>query len=757
MAVAPPAAERSNPPILFYPFPLPLSAVKKDETRMENHSSLRALALRLVAEGHKAPAGRAEKNIFESYGEDVFSRRLMRERLPKEVYERLKNIGRQGRTWAPYDADVVASAMKDWALSRGATHYTHWFQPMTGLTAEKHDSFVAPLADGVGAISEFSGKHLVMGEPDASSFPSGGLRSTFEARGYTAWDPTSPAFVIRNAGTVTLCIPSVYYSYTGESLDRKTPLLRSINALSAQTVRLMRLLGHDDCSSVMPQVGVEQEYFLVDRRLYNCRPDLVMAGRTLFGARPAKGQQMDGHFFASIPKRILAFMGDVEKRLFTLGVPMHTRHNETAPCQYEAAPIFEPANVATDHNMLTMEVLLRTAGDHDLACLLHEKPFKGVNGSGKHNNWSISDNTGRNILDPGPNPRENLPFLLLLAAIMRAIHFYSPIWRIGVAGAGNDHRLGSHEAPPAIISAYIGRELEEVIESVITGCAKDEHCGQAAPLRMDLGVRSLPELTKDSADRNRTSPMAFTGNKFEFRALGASQSTSTINIAINTTVAQTLADICEAIEGRMREKPEKSGAEAAWEVLPDFFREHRAVLFNGDNYSAEWIEEAERRGLMNLSDSVRALALYDTPEIISLFENQKVLNQAEILARQHILLEDYSGRLLIEADLTSRMAATLIKPAAIQWQEKLAQAALTAQTMGQDNTPEREAYGEMRGLTNGLTEAVRALDEAMTKVKSGDQRLPAMSRVRDIADRLELLVDAALWPLPTYADIFWAL
>ncbi|UQZ89461.1 glutamine synthetase type III [Deltaproteobacteria bacterium Smac51] len=736
---------------------------------MESQTSPRLCALGLVAAGHRAPEVCApEKNMFESFGEDVFSQRLMRERLPKEVYVRLKNIGHGGRTWAPYDADVVASAMKDWALSRGATHYTHWFQPMTGLTAEKHDSFVTPLPDGVGAISEFSGKHLVKGEPDASSFPSGGLRSTFEARGYTAWDPTSPAFVLRHSGTVTLCIPSVYYSYTGESLDRKTPLLRSINALSSQAVRMMKLLGYEDCTSVIPQVGVEQEYFLVDRRLYSCRPDLVMSGRTLFGARPAKGQQMEDHFFAAIPKRILAFMSDVEKRLFALGVPMHTRHNEVAPCQYEAAPIYESCNVATDHNMLTMEVLARTAGDHDLACLLHEKPFRGVNGSGKHNNWSISDNTGRNIMEPGPNPRENLPFLLVMAAIMRAMHLHSPIWRIGTVGASNDHRLGASEAPPAIISAYIGQELEDVIDSIITGCDPgDDECKVAASRRVDLGVSALPELTKDSADRNRTSPMAFTGNKFEFRALGSSQSTATINIAINTTVAKTIGDICEAIEDKVAEG--KSGVEAAWEVLPKFFKEHRGVLFNGDNYSDEWAKEAERRGLPNLRDSVQALALYDTPEIISVFESQKVLSQAEVLARQHILLEDYIGRLLIEADLTSRIAATVIKPVALKWLGLLAEVAKDAKELAGENAEELAAYKDVRTIISELNAALKDLDEAIKTVEAcecgplgkaesaRDRLLPNMSKVREQADRLEMVVDSSLWPMPTYADIFWSI
>ncbi len=733
---------------------------------MDTPASPRLSALKLVAGGHRRPeVFRPEKNIFEAFGQDVFSLRLMRERLPKEVYERIKNIGHNGHTLDPHDADVVASSMKDWAMSLGATHYTHWFQPMTGLTAEKHDAFLAPLPDGQ-VISEFSGKMLIKGESDASSFPSGGLRSTFEARGYTAWDPTSPAFVLRHASTVTLCIPTVFYSHTGDSLDRKTPLLRSIAALSRQATRLMNLIGYPKVTSVSPQVGAEQEYFLVDRRLYHFRPDLVMCGRTLFGTRSAKGQQMGDHYYASIPQRILAYMSDVENRLFALGVPVHTRHNEVAPCQYELAPIFEPCNVATDHNMLIMTILTRTAEEHDLACLLHEKPFAGVNGSGKHNNWSITDSTGRNLLDPGPKPWENLPFLLVLAAIMRAIHLHSPIWRIGIVGAGNDHRLGGHEAPPAIISAYVGHELEKVVDGIIAGCAGPENCNN--PKRLDLGVSALPSLTKDTADRNRTSPMAFTGNKFEFRALGGSQSVATINIALNTTIAQTISDLCDAIEARAADTA-VSGVQAAWELLPKFFEDHRAAIFNGDSYTEEWREEAARRGLPNLRDSVMALALYDTPEVVSVFEKQQVLSRPEVLARQHILLEGYTARLLIEADLALSLARTTIRPAALKWQERLAQAAWHAKELAGDNTPELAAYTEVRALTTDLTQALKELEEAVAKVEAcqcetlekaagaRDLLLPAMSRVRRLADQLETLVDAELWPMPTYADIFWSI
>jgi len=737
---------------------------------MDTSTSPRLSALQLVSKGHQAPAPQgSKKSMFETFGQDVFSLRLMRERLPKEVYERIKKIGsngHNGHTLDPHDADVVASSMKDWAMERGATHYTHWFQPMTGITAEKHDAFLTPLSDGQ-VISEFFGKLLIKGEPDASSFPSGGLRSTFEARGYTAWDPSSPAFVLRHAGTVTLCIPTVFYSYTGESLDRKTPLLRSLGALSRQATRMMNLIGFPEVSSVSVQVGAEQEYFLVDRRLYQCRPDLVMAGRTLFGARPAKGQQMDDHYFAAIPQRILAYMNDVESRLFALGVPVHTRHNEVAPCQYEVAPIYEPANVAIDHNMLIMEVLDRTAEDHDLACLLHEKPFNCVNGSGKHNNWSLVDNTGRNLLDPGPNPWENLPFLMVLAAILRAIHLHSPIWRIGIVGAGNDHRLGANEAPPAIISAYLGRELEKVVDGIIAGCVSADNC-KIDLEELNLGVSSLPNLSKDTADRNRTSPMAFTGNKFEFRALGGSQSVATINIAINVTVAKTLGEITDEAE-KLCAQTGQSGADAAREILPKFFREHRVALFNGDNYSADWVEEAARRGLPNLRDSVEALELYDRPEIISVFESQQVLSEPEVLARQHILLEDYTGRLLIEADLTLNMGRTIIAPAALKWQNTLADTAWKAQTLLGENEPELAAYRDIRKLTTDLAQALTGLKTAIGEVEAcpcepktkaagaRDRLLPAMARVRAVADALELMVDAELWPLPTYGDIFWSI
>ncbi len=736
---------------------------------MENKFLFNSSALQYSAgcQSAQLPQKSQRGNMFETFGQDVFSLRLMRERLPKEVYERLRSIGHNGSTLAPHDADVVASSMKDWAMARGATHYTHWFQPMTGLTAEKHDAFLCPLPDGQ-VISEFSGKMLIKGEPDASSFPSGGLRSTFEARGYTVWDPTSPAFVLRSAGTVTLCIPTVFYSYTGEALDRKTPLLRSLDALSRQATRLMNLIGYPEVTSVAVQIGAEQEYFIVDRDLYRERPDLRMAGRTLFGAAPAKGQQMHDHYFAAIPQRVLAYMDDLESRLAALGVPIHTRHNEVAPCQYELAPIYEPANVAIDHNMLIMDTLCRTAEEHGLACLLHEKPFNSVNGSGKHNNWSLVDSTGRNLLDPGPNPWDNLPFLFVLAAVMQAIHLDSLIWRIGIVGAGNDHRLGANEAPPAIISAYLGAELEKVVDGIISGCAGPDH-SCLAPGAVDLGVSSLPSLTKDSADRNRTSPMAFTGNKFEFRALGGSQSLATINISINTTVAKALAEFCAEIE-TVAEKNDLTGAQAARLLLPQIFKAHRVALFNGDNYTDEWKEEAARRGLPNYKDTVEALARFDSPEVVEVFKSQGVLSHAELLSRQQILLEDYIGRLLIEADITLNMGRTTILPTALKWQECLGNVALQAKELLGENKAELAAYSELRTLTESLTKHLKELqaaieevnvchkDNSLEKAKNArDFLLPAMGRVRLVADELENKVDAELWPLPTYADLFWSI
>lgn len=732
---------------------------------MDYCSSPRMKALEMVSLGYRQPDDRHSANVSEDFGLDVFSLRLMRERLPREIYERLSHLDHNSHTLDPHDADVVASSMKDWAMGRGATHYTHWFQPMTGLTAEKHDAFLTPLSDGQ-VISEFSGKMLIKGEPDASSFPSGGLRSTFEARGYTAWDPTSPAFVLRHGGTATLCIPTVFYSHTGESLDRKTPLLRSITALSRQATRLMNLIGYPEVTSVSPQVGAEQEYFLVDRRLYQARPDLIMTGRTLFGAPPAKGQQLGVHYFAAIPQRILTYMNDVEARLFALGVPIHTRHNEVAPCQYEIVPLHESCNVTTDHNMLVMEILTRTAEDHDLACLLHEKPFAYVNGSGKHNNWSLNDSMGRNLLEPGPSPWSNLPFLLILAATFRAIHLHSLIWRICFVGAGNDHRLGGHEAPPAIISTYIGSSLEKVVDGLISGCAGPE-CGSSQPDNFSLGVSHLPPLALDNADRNRTSPMAFTGNKLEFRALGGSQSVATINIAINTTVAQAIADMAEEIEA-LAQADNIKGEEAAWQLLPKFFKDHRPAMFNGDSYTAEWQEEAKRRGLPNFPDSVEALALYDSPEVLRVFANQEVLNLTEVLARKHILLENYSGRLLIESDITLSLGRTTIMPAALRWQHRLGELAFQARDLTGDNQQELAAYEDIRHLTCNLTQALKSLEELTAKVRgcpevlekarqARDLLLPAMTRVRELADHLELVVDSQLWPLPTYADMFWSI
>lgn len=726
--------------------------------------SPRENALRQIVAGHRQPqlSERPIGTAPELFGRDVFSLRLMRERLPKEVFKRLKEVNQHGGRLDPSDADVVASSMKDWALERGATHYTHWFQPMTGQTAEKHDAFMTPTPDGQ-VITEFSGRMLISGEPDASSFPSGGLRSTFEARGYTAWDPTSPAFILGGGLVRTLYIPTVFYAYTGEALDRKTPLLRSVDALARQVGRLLALLGQEGRGRVEPMIGVEQEYFLVDRRLYLRRPDLMMCGRTLYGARASKGQDLEDHYFGAIPNRALKFMQDVEQRLLALGIPVHTRHNEAAPAQFEVAPVYEKANIATDHNMLIMEVLRQTAEEHDLACLLHEKPFAGVNGSGKHNNWSLGDEQGHNLLEPGKDPWDNLLFLVLLAAVMRGAHLHATVLRLGIVGAGNDHRLGASEAPPAIISIYIGQMLEQVIDGVIAGCRSEKNCPASSPV--ELGLGSLPALQKDTADRNRTSPFAFTGNKFEFRALGSSQSTATINIVLNAAVADALDDIVSGLEretaaGRPVE-------EAVWAALPGLFKEHRAILFNGDNYSAEWTVEAERRGLPNFKDSVAALERYNRPEVMGVFERQKVFSAAEMLSRQNILFGDYTHRLLIEAHLTLNLGRTNLWPSALAWQERLGHLALQAAGLAGDEGAEKDAYLKVRRLNEAFHLALNGLEVALAEfrgreisnreaaVMARDRLLPAMLKCREAADQLEELVDARLWPLPSYAELFW--
>ena len=689
------------------------------------------------------------------YASNVFSLSMLEQRLPKAVYKKLAKTICDGARLDPDIADVVANAMKDWALEKGATHYTHWFQPMTGLTAEKHDAFLTPTGGGH-MLNEFSGKMLIAGEPDASSFPSGGIRSTFEARGYTAWDPTVPAFVIG----ATLHIPTMFYSYSGEALDRKIPLMRSISALSRQALRILRLFGNTKATYVRPNVGPEQEYFLVDRRLAALRPDIMLAGRTLMGAAPAKGQEMEDHYFGAIPPRVMAFMQEVENALFELGIPAKTRHNEVAPGQFEIAPLYEDANMATDHNMLVMNLLRHIAARHDFVCLLHEKPFAGVNGSGKHNNWSISDSEGNNLLNPGSTPQDNAQFLVFLAAVLRAVHRHSAVLRLGTVGAGNDHRLGANEAPPAIISVYLGEQLAEVLDVIING----KHAMSHKKPFMEIGVSSLPPLPVDLSDRNRTSPFAFTGNKFEFRAVGSSQSIAPVNIALNAAMACALDDIATELEASVA-----GGAslnEALQTLLPRLFREDQAVVFNGNGYSSSWPVEAESRGLPNLATTVDALERYGDPDVMNVFLRQQVLSEREILARQEILLENYAKTVGIEGSLTLDMARTSVLPVALRAQAAAADAALKTKALAGEAGAEEALFRELRLHATGLAAAATTLEKALESLRGAegalnaahaarDVVLPAMQACRTHCDALEQIIDKAEWPLPSYAELLW--
>ena len=696
------------------------------------------------------------------FGRDVFNMRAMRERLPKGVFQRLEQTVKNGERLNPSDADVVASAMKDWAMERGATHYTHWFQPMTGTTAEKHDTFLTPTSDGQ-VISQFSGDMLIQGQPDASSFPSGGLRSTFEARGYTSWDPTSPAFLISGPLGRTLYIPTVFYSYTGESLDRKTPLLRSENALSNQCVRLMRLLGNTSVTGVQVMIGAEQEYFLVDRRLFMLRPDLVLTGRTLYGAKPLKGQELEDHYFGAIPSRVMAFMQNAEEQLFALGIPVLTRHNEVAPGQFEIAPVYEQGNIACDHNMLIMEVLRTTAERHGFACLFHEKPFIGVNGSGKHNNWSLRDSGGHNLLEPGDTPRENAQFLLFLAAVLRAVHNHPEALRIGTVGASNDHRLGAHEAPPAILSVYLGEQLTSIIKTIAGDTTTASTWGNRT---MEIGVSVLPPLPKDVSDRNRTSPMAFTGNRFEFRAVGASQSIAPINIALNAAVTLALDDISERLEAALAEGTPL--IKAVQDLLASLFKEHEPIIFNGNNYSKEWQEEAERRGLPNLRDTVLGLRDYNRPDVMKVFCHHGILSERELLARQGILIENYVRTISIEAQIALSIGRTSILPAVLSWQKELAEViASTKAILPKDAPmPELASFNRMRTHALSLSAGLDELEKVWTELQTisdpwkaaefaRDKVLTQMNICRKEADILEELIDNNRWRLPSYEELLW--
>ncbi|MDR1039272.1 MAG: glutamine synthetase III [Deltaproteobacteria bacterium] len=698
----------------------------------------------------------------ELFGRDIFSLNVMRQRLPKSVYERLLATTESDVPISPADADVIASAMKDWAIERGATHFTHWFQPLTGLTAEKHDAFLTPTPQG-DIINEFSGKLLIKGEPDASSFPSGGIRSTFEARGYTAWDPTSPAFLLKSGAGRTLYVPSIFLSHTGEALDAKTPLLRSQEAVSRQAIRVLRFFGDTAPTRVRAMVGPEQEYFLVDRRLYSLRPDLIMAGRTVFGAPAAKGQELEDHYFGAIKPRCLAFMHEAENRLWALGIPARTRHNEVAPAQFELAPLYEQVNIAVDHNMLVLKILRDTAAEFGLACLLHEKPFAGVNGSGKHNNWSLSDDLGNNLVEPGPEPWANGRFMVFLAAVLRAVHIYSIPLRIGVTGAGNDFRLGANEAPPAILSVFLGEQLTDVVKAYCEGRdgADAWRSGSMAP-----GVSAMAPLARDITDRNRTSPFAFTGNKFEFRAVGSSQSIAPANIALNAAVACALDDISAELERAA--SGGKDPSQAAREVLPKFFEKHLPVVFNDNNYDPAWEIEAERRGLWNLKDSVEALAHFTDPEVKDVYLRHGVLTERELTARQDILLENYIKVCLVECRLVRSLGRSAILPVAFDSLKKASDLVVSLKNSGVAGAADAASglASELARLSGALYADLGELDSQEAKVEGiheplaaakavRDALLPLMLRIRSHVDAVELLVDDNRWPLPKYWELLW--
>jgi glutamine synthetase len=696
------------------------------------------------------------------YGEDVFSERLMKQHLPKEVFQRIMRVIKKGEPLNTTDADIVASAMKDWAISRGATHYTHWFQPLTGLTAEKHDAFITPDSSS-GALNIFSGSALTQGEPDASSFPSGGLRATFEARGYTAWDPSSPVFLNRSGNTVTLCIPTAFVSWTGEALDTKTPLLRSMDALSAQAMRILKIFKSDSgVSRVITTLGPEQEYFLIDRNFYFGRPDLMQCDRTLFGAKPPKGQQLEDHYFGSIPPRILSYMSEVELELYRLGVPVKTRHNEVAPAQFELAPIFETTNIACDHQMLVMETLKRVAPRHGLECILHEKPFAGVNGSGKHNNWSLCTDTGINLLDPRGETHNNLQFLVFLCAVIRAVDLHAELLRASIAGASNDHRLGANEAPPAIISIFLGDMLNDIIEQVERGEGKRTLKGG----KLELGASMLPELPRDTGDRNRTSPFAFTGNKFEFRAVGSSQASAWPNTVINTIVADSLNYIATELEKTLGQAPKEDKVEkTVRELLRKIIKEHKRIVFNGDGYSEAWHKEAEKRGLPHLRDSVDALPVLKAKKTGDLFNKYKVLSRVETESRGVIFIEKYVKQVSIEAEMMVGMAKRLYLPAVIAHQQRLAEAVAATEAAGVDVDDQRTSLEEFVAHVGRMTSAIRSLEHAIEHHAAGDELKhaqyikehvkPAMAELRSIVDALEQIVAEDLWPVPTYRDLLF--
>ena len=695
---------------------------------------------------------------MEIFGKNVFNQEVMREKLPKAVYKNLKKTIDEGLPLDPSIADVVATAMKDWAVERGATHFTHWFQPMTGVTAEKHDSFITPTDNGI--LMEFSGKELIKGEPDASSFPSGGLRSTFEARGYTAWDCTSPAFLREEADVITLCIPTAFCSYTGEALDKKTPLLRSMEALSTQAMRILRLFGNKSATRVTSTVGPEQEYFLIDKSYFLDRLDLLMAGRTLFGAMPPKGQEMEDHYFGSIKERVISYMKEVNTELWKLGVTAKTQHNEVAPGQFELAPIFETTNIATDHNQLVMDVLKRIAIRHDMICLLHEKPFAGVNGSGKHNNWSMSSNDGQNLLEPGHTPHDNMQFLTFLMAVIKAVDEHAGLLRASCANAGNDHRLGANEAPPAIISIFLGDQLADIVEQIEKGVATSS----TKSGDMQIGVTTLPALPKDTTDRNRTSPFAFTGNKFEFRMVGSSFSIAGPNVVINTIIANALKEFADKLE------KSKDFSGDLQKLLQEIAKKHKRIIFNGNNYSDAWVKEAGKRGLKNIPNTPEALKELVTKQSEELFVTHKVFTEKELHSRYDIMVEQYNKTLNIEALTMIDMAKHKIIPAAASFAAKIAQSlsAVAAVSDKIDVSAQRELLENVSTLLSSMNKNVKALEktlDATLKISDVAEQAAAfrknvfaqMLALRADGDALEKIISADQWPLPTYAEMLFNL
>ncbi|MFV0529009.1 MAG: glutamine synthetase III [Lachnospiraceae bacterium] len=698
-------------------------------------------------------------NVSKIFGKNVFNDAVMQQRLPKNTYKQLKKTIEEGKELSPEVADVIAHEMKEWAIEKGATHYTHWFQPLTGVTAEKHDSFIsAPRGDG-SVLMSFSGKELIKGEPDASSFPSGGLRATFEARGYTAWDCTSPAFVREDAAGAILCIPTAFCSYTGEALDQKTPLLRSMEAINVQALRLLKLFGNTTSKKITPSVGPEQEYFLIDKKKYLERKDLIYTGRTLFGAMPPKGQELEDHYFGTIRQRIAAYMKEINEELWKLGVPAKTQHNEVAPAQHEIAPIYEEANVAVDHNQIVMQTLKKVACRHGLQCLLHEKPFAGVNGSGKHNNWSITTDDGINMLEPGKTPHENIQFLMVLTCILKAVDEHATLLRESAADVGNDHRLGANEAPPAIISVFLGEQLEDVFEQLIsTGTATSSKKGG----KLSTGVKTLPELSKDATDRNRTSPFAFTGNKFEFRMVGSRDSIASPNIVLNTIVAEAFKEACDILEKA------DNFDEAVHDLIKEYADAHQRIVFNGNGYADEWVEEAERRGLPNIKSMVEAVPILVEEQTVKLFEDFKVFTKAELESRAEIRYEAYAKAINIEAKTMIDIAGKQIIPAVIEYVTYLADSinSISAVGVDVDVDVQKELLLETSTLLKSTKTALKKLIEVTNSAVAQEEGeaqanyyyknvIPAMEALRAPVDELEMIVDKEVWPMPSYGDLIF--